>query len=46
MASLSETDVQILEILQNDAQTFYSAMAARAAREARIISALAEKKLG
>jgi len=43
LASLSETDIRILEILQNDARTSYSAMAVRAAREARIVSALAEK---
>ncbi len=46
MASLSETDIRILEVLQNDARTSYSAKAARAAREARIASALAEKRLG
>jgi len=46
LASLSETDIRILEILQNDAWTSYSTMAARAAREARIALALEEKKLG
>jgi DNA-binding Lrp family transcriptional regulator len=46
LASLSETGIRNLEILQNDARTSYSTMAAGAAREARIASALAEKKLG
>ena len=46
MASLSETGIRNLEILQNDARTSYSTMAAGAAKEARTASALAEEKLG
>jgi hypothetical protein len=43
LASLSETDIQILEILQNDTCSSYSAEATSATREVRIASALAEK---